>query len=150
MRRRRRRKRRRRRRRRHKCVSSSSRSYRHWNLLSLLSIGDRQLFPQGNRNRGDVLRLLTHMSSDEGAYLNRRTIVIVLHINNYFSMYWFLFGEKSNTHTKNTKLFFCFLSFFIFQNKAILLSWGANKQQSHVEDGGRSTGEVYHGGQDKG
>jgi hypothetical protein len=97
-----------------------------------------------------VLRLLTHMSLDECAYLNRRTIVIVLHINNYFSMYWFLLDDKSNTHKKPTKRFFCFLSSFIFQNKATLLSWGANKQQYHVEDGGRSTGEFYHGGQDKG
>jgi hypothetical protein len=77
-------------------------------------------------------------------------ILIVLHINNYFSMYWFLFGENSNTHKKATKLFFCFLCFFIFQNKATLLSWGANKLHSHVEVGGRSTGVVYHGGQDKG
>jgi len=61
-----------------------------------------------------------------------------------------LFDEKGNTHKKTTKRFFCLLTFFIFQNKATLLSWGANKQQSHVEDGDRSTGEVYHGGQDKG
>lgn len=65
-------------------------------------------------------------------------------------MYWFLFGEKSNTHKKTTKRFFCFLSFFIFENAATLLSWRTNKQHSHVEVRGGSTGKVYHGGQDKG